>query len=88
MVEKKVLLCLGKRKRAVSFHSDETESDKSCLTKKVREEFGDVLEKLNTMQTEIIIQVKNEEWNEWVGLVDNTDVPDKSDLQIIAEKAK
>ena len=87
MAEKKVLLCLGKRKRAVSFNSDESESDKSVLTKKVREEFSDILEK---DQTEIIIQVKkfNEEWNDWVDLKDNVDVPDKSVLQVIAEKAK
>ena len=85
MAEKKILLCLGKRKRAVSFNSDESESDKSVLTKKVREEFSDILEK---DQTEIIIQVKNEEWNDWVDLKDNVDVPDKSVLQVIAEKAK
>ena len=60
-------------------------SDKSVLTKKVREEFSDIPEK---DQTDIIIQVKNEEWNDWVDLKDNVDVPDKRVLQIIAEKAK
>jgi hypothetical protein len=85
MAEKKVLLCLGKRKRAVSFNSDESESDKSALTKKVREEFSDILEK---DETEIIIQVKDEEFNDWVDLKDGVDVPDKSVLQVVAEKGK
>lgn len=85
MTEKKVLLCLGKRKRAVSFNSDKSESDKSVLTKKVREEFGDILEE---DQTEIIIQVKDEEWNDWVDLKDGADVPEKSVIQVLAEEGK
>lgn len=85
MAEKKVLLCLGKRKRAVSFTKTPSETDKSALTKKIREEFSDILDEDSA---DIIIQVKDEGWNQWVDLKDEGSVQDQSVLQIITETGK
>ena len=87
MTEKRVLVCLGKRRRPVCFTSNpqEEKSDKSIITKKVREEFDDVL---NQADLSLIIQQKDLEWDEWVDILDDANVPNKSVLQVVSEERK
>ena len=48
------VVCLGKRQRPVSFHTDGTTNDSEALIKKIREEFQDCLES----SCDIILQLK------------------------------
>ena len=74
LVEKKVLVCLGKRRRAVVFMSEHSKPDKDIIIKRIKEEFNDCLDK----RDELLLQVKSEEWpDEWVDLRDN-EVQDKT----------
>ena len=80
LVEKKVLVCLGKRRRAVAFMSGHSKPDKDIIIKRIKEEFNDCLDNWD----ELLLQVKSEEWpDEWVDLRDN-EVQDK--IIVKAEK--
>ena len=74
--EKKVVVSLGKRKRIISFQSEASQSDKSVLTKRIREEFRD---KIKDDRCEIVLQMK-------VNELDDDVIDDKAVLEFFMEQ--
>ena len=63
MATKRVLVTLGKRKRAVSFISDTSNKpDRDTLRKQIKEEFNDCLELEGCDADSLLLQVKSKEW--------------------------
>lgn len=88
---KLVLVCLKKRKRAIKFTSNEEECDSEVLKKRIKEEFKDCLptdsQHGGSSNYEIILQVKDAEWDEFVDIRQEERVEDKSVVQVeIVEK--
>ena len=80
---KTVLLCLGDRKREVAFASKD---GREALTRAVREVFNDVLSDDDDSDGQLLLEIKNEEWNgEFVDLV--SEVPDRSVLKVVVVKS-
>ena len=86
MATKRVLVTLGKRKRAVSFISDTSnKSDRDTLRKRIKEEFNDCLELEGCDADSLLLQVKSEEWpDEWVDLRAQDEIEDR--ILVKAEK--
>lgn len=74
---KEVLINYLCYKRPVKFTTGE-------LKKSIVQKFSD---KGLTTQSKLVIQLKSEEWNgEWVDVLEDSVVPDKSVLKVILEK--
>ena len=79
---KTALVCLGDRKREVAFAS---KGGREALIRAVREVFNDVLSDDDDSDEQLLLQIKNEEWNgEFVDLV--SEVPDRSVLKVVVVK--
>ena len=78
-----MLVCLGKRNRPIKFTTDETRSDKEVLKKRIIEEFKDCLTDYH-QNCEMITQMKDEEWNQFVKISDER-VQDSAVLQAFVE---
>lgn len=77
LTDKKVLVCLGERKREVVFADDG--EDMKPLLDAIRDVFSDVL---GDNSNELILQVKHEEWSgKFVDLTGR--VPDRSGLKAV-----
>ena len=74
---KKVLVCLGDRKREVIFTAD--------IMGAVRSSFSDVLLAAHDGRpAKFILQLKNEEWGgDFLDVADESEVPDRSVLKVI-----
>ena len=80
---KKVLVCLGDRKREVSFLSKDDEPDGKNLLKETVKVFSDVLVEENDKDS-LVLQLKNEEWDgDFIDVVSMMSIPDKSVLKAI-----
>ena len=82
--EKKVVVALGKRKRIVSFKSEASQSDRSVLTKRIREEFRD---RLKDDHSEIVLQMKNPEVNDFIEVGDDDVIEDRAVLEFFIEQS-
>ena len=81
---KTVLVCLGERKREVRFKA-EGASDLEELLKSISEVFEDVFTQERISASQLIISVKNEDWNG--EFLDATgDIPDKSVVKAIVSQ--
>ena len=74
---KKVLVCLGDRKREVIFTTD--------IMGAVRSSFSDILPAAHDGRpAKFILQLKNEEWGgDFLDVADESEVPDRSVLKVI-----
>ena len=77
------MVTLGKRKRIVSFQSEASQSDKSVLTKRIREEFRD---RIKDDRCEIVLQMKNDEVNDFIEVDDDDVIDDKAVLEFFMEQ--
>lgn len=84
--EKKVVVCLGKRKRIVSFSSSDGASDKAILMKRIKEEFSDKLPCSD--EYEIVLQMKNIEMDEFIEVTDRDKIESKATLEFFVEEMK
>ena len=86
MATKRVLVTLGKRKRAVSFISDTSNKpDRDTLRKRIKEKFNDCLDLEGCDADSLLLQVKSEEWpDEWVDLRAQDEIEDR--ILVKAEK--
>ncbi len=82
--ERKVLVCLGKRKRLVALSSDSEISDKKVLLKKIKSEFKDKLPKTDSY--EILLQMKDKEFDEFIEVRESDKIEDKAILKLIVEE--
>ena len=82
--EKKVVVSLGKRKRVVTFKSKASRSDKSILSKRIKEEFRD---HLDTDHSEIVLHMKNEEVNDFIEVRDDDVIEDKAVLEFFTKES-
>ena len=82
--EKKVVVGLGKRKRIISFKSEASQSDKTVLTKRIREEFRDRL-KDEHCDFDIVLQMKNQEVNEFIEVGEDEEIDDRAVLEFFIE---
>ena len=81
---KTVLVCIGERKRPVNF-SAASDDETSALLSAIRDEFRDII----TEDTEIVLQLKDEEWaGEFVDIIrsDNAIIPNKSVVRVVMQK--
>ena len=81
--QKKVIVCLGKRKRLVSFKSDPSQSDKSVVIKRIREEFRDRLK--DDVAGEIVLQMKNSEVDDFIEVGNEDPIDDKAVLEFFVK---
>ena len=84
VAEKKVVVTLGKRKRIVAFKSEASESDKSIVIKRIREEFRD---RLKDDRCEIVLQMKNVEVDDFIEVGDGDVIEDKAILEFFTEQS-
>ena len=82
---KLVLVCFKKQKRSVRFNSNEAQCDSEVLVKRIKEEFKDCLPATNS-HCEMFFQVKDENWNEFVDVVEGDETEDKSVVQVIVDE--
>lgn len=81
--EKEVLVCLGERKRSVSYTPPESNvEEKKVLLDAVREVYADVA---NLLRGDLVLQVKNETWGQFIDLEADKDIPNKTILRIVSE---
>ena len=79
---KKVLVCLGERKREISFISKDDAPDGNSLLKEAVKAFHDVLD--DEKAARLLLQLKNEDWDgDYVDVVGVMSIPDKSVLKAI-----
>ena len=80
MAEKSVLVCVGERKRAVSFSSPTGGGEKMRLLAAANQVFGDITH----FEDDAVVQVKSEAWGG--EFVDVTDViPDMAIVRILED---
>ena len=73
---------MGKRKRIVAFKSEASESDKSIVIKRIREEFRDRL-----IDDQIVLQMKNVEVDDFIKVGDGDVIEDKAILEFFTEQS-
>jgi hypothetical protein len=78
--EKVVLVCLGERKRRVKYTPGENEVE--TILDSVRSVYGD-LPKL--LRGDLVLQIKNEDWGEFVDLAPEDSIPNRSVLRVVPE---
>lgn len=89
--KKKVLVCLGERKREVTFLSEGTDnptiSDGKRLMSETCTVYGDLL--TDDEKERLILQLKSEDWEGvFVDVTDGASIPDKSVLKAIVDKPR
>ena len=78
---KEVLVCLGERKRGVSFASGDPDEEREALLQAIVEAFVDV-----KIRDDLVLQLKSEEWGgEFVDLKANQEIPDRAVLKVVSE---
>lgn len=82
-ITKTVLVCLGERKREVTFCSRNDENDRKTLLEETLKVYGDVLGSTSSGQNpDLNLQLKREEWEgQFVDIVGMKSIPDKSVLR-------
>ena len=79
---KTVLVCLGERKREVTFCSRNDENDRKTLLEETLKVYGDVLDSTSSGQNHLNLQLKREEWEgQFVDIIGMKSIPDKSVLR-------
>ena len=77
------LVIFGSRKRPITYSPLITKED---ILQEIINLFSDVDELQFVESSELVLQIKSEEWyGEFVDLIEGSDIPDRSVLQIIRE---
>ena len=80
--KKSVLVCVGERKRTVSWTVRDGEGDLDVLVEAVKAAYNDVYSP--SPDEHLVLQIKSEDWNgEFVDLSSDAAIPDRSVLKVV-----
>ena len=81
---KRVLVCLGERKRGTTFEDPGSPEEKrKVLVDAIRKAYADVPSKL--LQDDFVLQLKDETWGEFIDCKADEHVPNRGVLRIVSE---